>query len=31
MKKRIVTLICMFTLLFSVGAQALYYPNGGEA
>ena len=31
MKKRIVTLICMFTLLFSVGVQALYYPNGGEA
>lgn len=31
MKKRIVMLICMLMLLFSVGAQALYYPNGGEA
>lgn len=31
MKKRIVALLFAFVLLLSVGAQAIYYPNGGEA
>ena len=28
MKKRIVALFFAFVLLLSVGAQAIYYPNG---